>query len=113
MLHRPDAHTLVIRSEDRPFLRKFNRLLRSERHPMSLGERVELTGLMIEVTDLTEDGWPAEASFRFAVPLEDPSLRWLQWKAGVFVPFTPPAVGERVELRQPKPALWPFRKAGA
>ena len=63
-----------------------------------------------EVTALTADGRSAETTFRFAVPLEAPSLRWLQWKAGVFVPFTLPAIGQEIELRQPNPALWPLRR---
>ena len=89
------------------------RLLRDHHLPMSLGERVELTGLTVEVTALTADGRPAEAAFHFAVPLESSSLRWMQWRAGRFVPFTPPAVGETVVLRQPSPALWPFRREDA
>ena len=66
---------------------------------MSLGQRVELTGMTVTVTALTEDGRPAEAAFRFSVPLEDTSLRWLNWKDDMFQPFAPPAVGETVVLR--------------
>ena len=90
-----------------------SRLLRGEDDPMSVGDRVELTGLTIKVTDVTADGCPAEAEFRFAVPLEDPSLRWLQWTAGDFVPFTPPPVGGNIEIREPPPGLWPSPKTDA
>ena len=96
--HRPDARTLVVRPDKGYLLYRWDRLFRDDRHPMVLGERVELTGMTVEVTELTDDGRPAEASFRFAVPLEDPSLRWLQWINGAFVPFTPPAIGESVAL---------------
>jgi hypothetical protein len=34
----------------------------------------------------------------FDVDLEDPSLRWLQWKNGAYAPFEPPAVGNTVTL---------------
>jgi hypothetical protein len=108
-VRRPDAHTLVIRPDKGFMCGLIDRSLRDRDYPMSVGERVELTGLTIEVTAVTADGRPAEARFRFAVPLDDPSLRWLQWKAGVFVPFTPPAIGQTVELRQPDRALWPLR----
>jgi len=36
--------------------------------------------------------------YEFAVPLEDPSLRWMRWQDGVYVPWRPPALGETEEL---------------
>ena len=65
--------------------------------PLELGDRIELTDLTIEITAVA-DGRPAEVSFSFARPLEDPSLHWLQWKDGIYVPFDVPAIGETVEL---------------
>ncbi len=73
---------------------------------MSLGQRVELTGMTVEITALTEKNRPAEASFEFAVPLEDPSLRWLQYKDGEFVPYTPLPVGETITLAPAPPTLF-------
>jgi hypothetical protein len=85
-----------------PFL--FDTLFRDDRHPFQVGDRVELAGMTVEITVLAPDGRATEAIFRFDVPLEDPSLRWLCYKDGEFVPFTPPAVGETVVLR----ADWPW-----
>jgi hypothetical protein len=31
--------------------------------------------------------------YEFPVPLEDPSLRWMKWHDGAYVPWTPPVVG--------------------
>ncbi len=104
---RVDAQTLVIRPEDGYLAWKFDRLFRNEHCPMHVGQRVELTGMTVEVTALTGDGRPAEAAFHFAVPLEHPSLRWLQWKDGVLAPFIPPANGESVELKPREPAFRP------
>ncbi len=73
-------------------------LLRSEERPMALGETIELTAATIEITDLTADGRPAEATFRFGVQLEDRSLRWLQETEEGYAPFTPPAIGQTVEV---------------
>jgi hypothetical protein len=75
-------------------------LFRSQEHPFSAGDTVELTGMTVEVTKLTRDGRPAEAAFTFSVPLEDASLRWLQYRDGRFVPFSPPAVGDTVVLKR-------------
>lgn len=99
VINRPDARSLVIRPENGFMASKLDRLFRSEHHPMCIGERVELTGMTVEVTDLTEDGRPAEAEFRFAVPLEAPSIVWMQLKDGVFEPFLPPPIGDAVRLR--------------
>ena len=97
-IYRPDAKTLVIRPEYGYYAFVLDALFRNKQHPFSVGDRVELTGMTVEITELTGDGRTAEAAFIFSVPLEDPSLRWLQYKDGAFVPFTPPAIGQRVVL---------------
>ena len=99
VIERPDARSLVIRPRDGYIVSKFDRVFRCAHHPMSVGERVELTGMTVEVMGLTDDGRPAEAEFRFSVPLEDSALFWLQVKDGVFEPFIPPPIGDAVELR--------------
>jgi hypothetical protein len=66
--------------------------------PMQEGERIELTGLTVEIMTVTEDGRPHEVAFRFDRSLDDPSLRWLEWDDGVYVPFVLPPVGESVTL---------------
>jgi hypothetical protein len=58
------------------------------------------------VTALTPDGRPAEAAFRFNVPLEDRALRWLVWRDGEFQPFALPAIGETIELPRVRPGLF-------
>ncbi len=73
--------------------------------PMRLGQRIELTGVTVEVTAVTDHGRPAEATFRFATRLDDPSMIWLEWRDGVYVPFALPAVGETVTL---PPVTLPF-----
>ncbi|HEY8925622.1 MAG TPA: hypothetical protein VIU64_14645 [Polyangia bacterium] len=74
-------------------------MLRSPRRPFTLGETVSLTGVTFEVTALTSDGRPAEVEVRFAVPLEDPSLRFMQWDgADGYVPFEVPPPGRSVHV---------------
>lgn len=99
---RVDAQTLTVHPQDGYFAWKFDRLFRNDRCPMRLGHQVELTGMTVEVTALTDDGRPAEATFRFQVPLEHPSLRWLQWKDGALAEFVPPPIGEPARL-EPRP----------
>ena len=55
--------------------------------------------MSITITDVTSGGRPLEASFTFAVPLEDPSLRWFEARSGGgFNSFTPPTVGGTISL---------------
>ena len=66
---------------------------------MLRAETIRLPNRMtVKITKTTSDNRPYEAAFIFDVPLEDTSLRWLQFKDGAFVPFTPPAIGETVVL---------------
>jgi len=66
---------------------------------MHRGQRVDLARVSVEVTGVDKTGLPTEAVFRFSVPLEDPSLRWVRfvWKKE-YVPFEVPGVGKSVFL---------------
>jgi len=126
---RQDAHTIVVRPE-RGYLiqagtrvgenldvlppfhyvymyQLLDKFFRSDAFPMTLGQRVELTGMRAEVIALTDDGRPSEARMRFSLPLEDLSLKWLQWdwEKSVYVPFTPPAVGKTVRIPGPSASI--------
>ncbi len=97
-VRRLDEYTLAVRPKRGFMALLADQLPRSPHRPMSVGERVELTGMTAEVIALTEDNRPAEATFTFSVPLEDDSLRWFTWGKGGFVPFTPPPVGHTIIL---------------
>ena len=68
---------------------------------MRLHETIELPTASIEITDLTDDGRPAEATFRFRVSLEDPSLRRLYVRDFRYVPFAVPGMSETAEVPSP------------
>jgi hypothetical protein len=93
-IQRVDDTTLRIRP-GAGFLSSFTQMmLRSPTRPIELGEQIALSGVTVEVSALTADGRPSEILVRFAVPLEDPSLQWLQWGKHDYVPFRVPRVGE-------------------
>lgn len=103
-IRRVDEYSLRVRP-GRGYLNfPLDKLFRDAHHPLAVGERVKLAGMTVEVTELTADNRPAEALFRFDVPLDDPSLRWLSYKQREFVPFQPPPVGEAIILR----VQWPW-----
>ncbi|HET6585022.1 MAG TPA: hypothetical protein VFG69_16310, partial [Nannocystaceae bacterium] len=94
---RPDAYTLVLQPVGGYLGDPFSQLVRSAAHPFAPGERVELDGLVLTVVAVHE-GRPFVVEARFAVPLEDPSLRWATWRGDRFVPFVPPPIGGRAAL---------------
>jgi hypothetical protein len=97
-LYRPDENTLVIRPEGGFLKNPLDALYRGSEFPLRKGDEVHLTGMTVSISDLTPDGRPAAAAFRFATTLNDSSLRWLQWKKGEYAPFVPPAVGDSCVL---------------
>ncbi|MFB3786335.1 MAG: hypothetical protein ACE15F_08195 [bacterium] len=81
-------------------MNRVERLLLGRKTAPARGQKLDLTGVTIEITTLTGDQRPAEAKFVFKVPLEDPSLCWLAWnrKTWKLDPFPLPRVGETVML---------------
>lgn len=77
--------------------------VRSSEHPLRVGDRIGLPRFSVEVIAVDDDGFPAEALFTFAVLLDDPSLRWLQWDWDneSYKSFSVPAIGERSEVAGP------------
>jgi hypothetical protein len=78
--------------------RMFETFVRVNERPLALHERVVLDGVTVEVTRLNGAGRPAEATFRFAVPLDDPSLRWFARRGSRYVRYTPPEIGASARL---------------
>jgi hypothetical protein len=76
----------------------FSRYVRSRNDRFHVGQRFELSGFSVKVERLNAHGDPDQVLYEFAVPLEDPSLRWMQWKGGIYVPWVPPALGESEQL---------------
>ncbi len=100
-LSRPDRRTLVVRPDGGYLRRPLDHLFRAPYRAMPVGTQVRLRECSVEITDLTADGRPAEATFHFDHELEHDSLRWLQWQDGSYQPFTPPAVGHTCVLQEP------------
>jgi len=100
-LHRLDERTLRVRAEGGLFSGTLGRLFRGPGHPLAPGDRVSLPDVEIEIEAATADGRPTEILFRFTLPLEDPSLRWMQWTDDRYLPFDPPPIGQRLSLPAP------------
>jgi hypothetical protein len=49
------------------------------RNPMQVGQEVVLSEVMVEVTEMTDDGRISQAVFTFGHPLDDDRYVWLLW----------------------------------
>jgi hypothetical protein len=98
-IRRLDERTLAIRPRGGYLRWPLDRVFRSEHRPLAPGEQVGLTGMTVTITAVTADGRPAEATFRFDVPLESPDLVWLCFRGDGFKPFTLPGVGHETFIR--------------
>jgi hypothetical protein len=73
-------------------------LLTRDDRPFPVGYRVDLSDLSIEVTRVSDDGWPLEAKFTFHQPLENEAYRWMQWKNQTLAPLDVPKIGETISF---------------
>jgi hypothetical protein len=105
---RPDRELGRLLFDERRTLLSLDRVYRDDT-PMTAGRQFKLLGVTIEITAVTDDGRPAEATCRFAVKLESRLLRWLRWDDGAYVPFNLPAVGRTITLPAATVPLWEKR----
>jgi hypothetical protein len=95
-----DAHRLALRPAHGFLSNAMQRMLREKAHPFRLGERVQLDGASVEVTELTPDARPLEIVVHLARPLRDPSIVWVQWRERGYTTFILPEIGQSVVLPQ-------------
>jgi len=67
------------------------------------GERRALSGLDVEVLEVSRQGLPRKVAFRFDASLDSPEYRWLwyDWQTFSYRSFEVPAIGQSVLLRGP------------
>jgi hypothetical protein len=95
---RVGPRSLQVRFPGGFFPTEYSRFLRSPNDRFSAEQRAELPGLSVDVESLDAQGDPEQVQYEFAVPLEVSSLRWMRWQNGVYVPWSPPALGHTDKL---------------
>lgn len=92
-LTRVDARSFDIECDHGLLVMGIDQLPRGRSKPMHVGQRIELPPMSVEVRAIVHGWQPSCARFTFRMPLDDPSLLFLQWKDGRFVPYKFPEIG--------------------
>ena len=103
---RVGPRSLQVRFPDGFFPTSFSRYVRSPTERFSAGQRFDLPGFSVVVESLDAQSDPEQVLYEFPVPLEDPSLRGVGWDDVVYVPWTPPAVGQTQTLPSAGSSKW-------
>lgn len=93
---RPDTHTLMVESPNGMFRHAVERLFRVE--PFVVGEQVDNAVGTVRVESVDATGHPTRVSVRFKQDIDSPQYRWLAPDSGVLVPWTPPAIGQTLQV---------------
>ena len=101
-----DPHTVLVRPEKGLLSSPWGRAFRDTTLLFKPGYSRRLEGMAVLVTKTTPDGRPAEIRYTFDKLLHDPGLQWITWSGHGFVPFKPPAIGERIMLKKPSVFWW-------
>lgn len=98
---RTKENTLRVRQDGGFALSPTERFTSNHEVRWHAGSRVHLTGLTIQVVQVTSDGRPQTVDFIFDHALADSSLRFKEWDGDTLVPFVVPEVGawRRIEAR--------------
>lgn len=103
---RLDTHTLEATLATGLFSDELSRYFRGQQLPFHVGERVQLPGFAVEILSLAPHGDPDRLRYRFAQPLEHPSLRFLRWYDGQYLPAQLPAIGHTLQLPAARGLFW-------
>ncbi len=95
-IKRLDDRTLRVRTPEGLFKGFSGRVFFSKENPPKAGQEFKLPDVSMHIDNAGKEDGPAEVTYRFTVPLEDPSLRWLQLEDNTYVPFVMPAIGKTV-----------------
>ncbi len=95
-LERTDENTLVVMPQQKFIRNALADMYRNTNLPS--GWQRSLSGVDIEVSDVSAEGDPNRIVFTFDHHLESDDLAWVEWKDGKFVPFTPPRPGTTLKI---------------
>jgi hypothetical protein len=99
-VERVDERTLTLEFSEGFPQEPLTRFFRDPSQPFVAGEEIRIDGMLVRVDACDAEGNAKRITYRFDVPLEDPSMAWSVWEKNSFVPYRPPPIGAR-ETRSP------------
>ena len=96
-VYRQDERTLTIIARD-GYISGFDAVFRGGTHPLSRGEKINLSGIQITVEEMTRDGRPSTVTFEFSESLESLNYQWLIWRKDGYVEWQAPNIGGSVSI---------------
>jgi hypothetical protein len=106
VLRRTDPHTIELETPQGTLLDGgWPSLYRAHTRPLPTGTVIPLVGGEVEVL-ADREGRPTRVAFHFEKRLDDPELRFLEWREGTFRRFTVPEVGQSITVKR-GPAFFP------
>jgi hypothetical protein len=97
-IERVGARSLRVRPERGFLYSSLERHYRGDPRGLQVGATRALSEMTVRVVEVTADGRPQAAEFRFREPLESPRYRFLSFADGELVPAALPALGARTTL---------------
>ena len=95
---RPAKNILTIHAPDGFVSMPVDEVYRGRHVPFKAGELLPLSGVLIRIDEVDEDGVATKATFRFGRALSDELYRFVAWSGMKVRPFTLPPVGDHLEL---------------
>lgn len=97
---RTDAQTIVLENPKGFFPRTYGEQYRNFRtHPFRIGDRVELTGMTVEILEVKPNGHPTRIQFVFDRNLDDPTLHFVTWSLeNGYIPVDLPDPGHSIAV---------------
>ncbi len=113
-ISRLDQRSLRVKTPGGLFSGIFGYVYKTKHKPLAPGQEFNLPDLNVRIISVDKQHGPDEVIYRFSVPLEDPSLRWLRLEKSTYIPFVPPPVGGTVLLHgsDPMEIFMPKKDAG-
>lgn len=95
---RPTASTLSVHAPEGFVSTPVDEVYRARHVRFKEGELLPLSGVLIRVDSVNEEGMATKVTFRFGRAVTDDRYRFVSWSGTGFRPFALPAVGERLTV---------------
>ena len=99
IIRRLNERTLSVHTDFGFLQGPVDRVYRGASRRYHVGQGLQLSGVLILVKGVTENGDPKDVEFQFGWPLEDHRFHFVAWNGERYAPLEIPPVGKKVKLK--------------